>query len=547
MKIIYKSLEKSIKYFDTLFFHKNGIFANTNKKTGGIMNSIWNISNQNNTLKNSQLHNISNSLSCDITTDILIIGAGITGITTGYLLSQEGCKVTIVDKGTIAHETSSHTTAKITSQHDLFYSYLIKQYSLEFAKLYLEANENAITNIFSIIQKEQIDCDFHFDDSYLYTNQADSIAKLIDEYQALQLLNFPAELVSTLPSPIPSLSALKFPNQARFHPVKYIHGLAKCILNKNNSIYQNTCITDIKKTNDGYLASTDNHKIKANKIVLACHYPIKDIPGFYFMKLYQETSYLIAIDPQKPVFNGLYLSIDEPSFSFRKANFEDKDILLIGGMSHKTGAKIDLSQVYHTLFEQAKLYYPNSKLLYQWCSQDTISLDKIPYIGKFSSFYSDFYVATGFKKWGMTTSNVAANILCDCILGRKNRYAKIFDSKRFKPIKNHKELSNMIKESSYSLLLNRFKIPTKKIDDIALDTGEIIKIKNKIIGVYKDSYGNIFAVSPFCSHLHCMLAFNNLEKTWDCPCHGSRFNYKGKSLYNPAVKDLKQIDYSSLL
>ncbi len=435
-----------------------------------------------------------------------------------------------------------NTTGKITSQHGLFYDYLINTFSFDFAKGYLEANEKAITNIKTIIDEEGIACDFEFQDNFVYTNLEEEVIKLKHEVLAVNSLGVKAELVNSIDLPIKILSAIKFPNQAQFNPLKYIYGLCDCIVNNNGEIFENSKVYDIKKASDGYSVFTKDNVVTAKYVVLATHYPIINAPGFYFLKMYQEASYLIGIETNSPLFEGMYINTKSPIASFRTADFNGKKIVLIGGAEHKVGSGDDLSNSYTNLENLAKSIYPDAKILFRWQTQDCISLDKIPYIGEFSTMMPNVYVATGFKKWGMSTSNVAANIISDKILGKDNPYENVFISTRFQPVKNGTEFVDMLKQVSTSLVLDKFKIPSENLDSIKNNEGKIIELNDVKIGVYKDSSGKIYAVKPVCSHLGCELTWNNLENTWDCPCHGSRFSYDGKSLYSPSIKDLETID-----
>lgn len=240
----------------------------------------------------------------------------------------------------------------------------------------------------------------------------------------------------------------------------------------------------------------------------------------------------------------------------------------MGGADHKTGSKIDLSNAYNILEDKVRKYYPDCKVLYKWNTEDCITLDKIPYIGEFSHFMTNMYIGTGFNKWGMTSSNVAANIIVDKILGYENKYEDVFKATRLHPIKNNEELRNMIKESANSLVINKFKVPErttentkddsknitervsdfhKNFSDIENDTGHVFEYNSEKVGIYKDKDGKIFAVKPICTHLGCLLSWNNLDKTWDCPCHGSRFDYLGHQLYNPAIRDLEVVNLNKNL
>lgn len=560
------------------------------------MNSFW--------LDSIENKNKFNKLEKDISTDVCIVGAGIFGLTCGYYLTKQGYNIVLLEKEKdIASKTTGHTTAKITSQHNLIYKYLIDSLGESMAKKYLYANQDAIENIYQIINDENIDCDFVRQDSYVYTNNLDELEKIKLENKAVNSLGFKSEFVTSTPLPFNVLGALRFPNQAEFNHIKYAYGLAKCITSNGSSaidglvnagsvgsvsvgdgivenspggaslnlakgtgeIYTDTLVQNIKKENDEFITSCKDYVVRSKYVILASHYPFIDRLGYYFLKMYQSTSYVIAVDIGDKTFDGMYINSKQPTFSYRFANFSGscgKRLLLVGGADHKTGSKIDLSNAYSILEYEVRKYYPDCKVLYKWNTEDCITLDKIPYIGEFSHFMPNMYIGTGFNKWGMTSSNVAGNIIVDKILGRENEYENVFKATRLHPIKNNVELGNMIKETTNSFVINKFKVPDADLDviednsvmsgskkagnfeEIKNDSGHVLKYNGQTIGIYKDNDGKIFAVNPICTHLGCLLSWNNLDKTWDCPCHGSRFDYKGHQLYNPAIRDLDVIDLS---
>jgi FAD dependent oxidoreductase len=556
------------------------------------MNSFW--------LDSIENKNKFNKLEKDISTDVCIVGAGIFGLTCGYYLTKQGYNVVLLEKEKdIASKTTGHTTAKITSQHNLIYKYLIDSLGESMAKKYLYANQDAIENIYQIINDENIDCDFVRQDSYVYTNNLDELEKIKLENKAVNSLGFKSEFVTSTPLPFNVLGALRFPNQAEFNPIKYAYGLAKCITSNGSSaidglvnagsvgsvsvgdgivenspggaslnlakgtgeIYTDTLVQNIKKENDEFITSCKDYVVRSKYVILASHYPFIDRLGYYFLKMYQSTSYVIAVDIGDKVFDGMYINSEQPTFSYRFVNgSNEKRLLLVGGADHKTGSKIDLSNAYNILEDEVRKYYPDCKVLYRWNTEDCITLDKIPYIGEFSHFMPNMYIGTGFNKWGMTSSNVAGNIIVDKILGRENEYENVFKATRLHPIKNNVELGNMIKETTNSFVINKFKVPErtsentkdasknitervsdfdKNFSDIENDTGHVFEYNSEKVGIYKDKDGKIFAVKPICTHLGCLLSWNNLDKTWDCPCHGSKFDYMGHQLYNPAIKDLE--------
>ncbi len=319
-----------------------------------------------------------------------------------------------------------------------------------------------------------------------------------------------------------------------------MYGLADAITKNKSIIFCNSTVSNFKQIKDYYITFVNGYKIKSSNIIVASHYPFKKFLGFYFTKMYQSTSYVLGIDVKEKLFDGMYINTHEPIYSFRTAKFNDKRLLILAGADHKTGFAPTPETSYDSLEKVAKKYYPKSEILYKWNTRDCISLDKIPYIGNLSSFSPNVYVATGFNKWGISSSNVAANIIKDKILGKENKYSFVFDSLRLEPIKNRCELKNMGTQVFKSFISNRINIPVEIISKIKKDNGAIIKIDDKTVGIYKDLNGKIYAVNPTCTHLGCLLTWNNLDKTWDCPCHGSRYDFTGKNIYDPAFKDLKK-------
>lgn len=495
------------------------------------MESLW--------IKTTKNNEIFEQLNDTKKVDVCVIGGGLFGLTTAYYLTKNNINTIVLEKGRIGEKVSGNTTGKITSQHDLFYAYLVDDYGYDYAQKYLEANEQAIENIKKIVNDEQIDCDFSEEKSYVYTTVEDEVPEIEKEVEVVNKLGKNAKLVSNIDLPMKIKAAIEFDGQAQFHPRKYMLGLAN-VISKQNKIYENTTVVDVEKDKEGYKISTDTgNDVYAKHVVIATHFPIVNAPGFYFTKMYQSTSYLIAIETKSKLPKGMYINVKEPTYSFRTALYDGKEILLIGGVGNKTGEPITNEFHYNELKKKAKELYPDCRVLFKWDTRDCISLDKIPYIGEFSNLMKNIYVGTGFKKWGMTFSNVAATIVTDKILGKENKLSDVFSATRVKPIKNRWEVQNMLKQTVNSIAFNKFKIEPYSIDQIESDNAAILEINGENVGVYKDITGKIYAVKPNCSHLGCLLSWNNADKTWDCPCHGSRFDYMGRNIYEPAIKDLE--------
>ena len=535
------------------------------------MNSYWI-----NSEKNKEKYN---KVEKNIETDICIIGGGITGISTAYYLTKENLKVTVLDMGKIGFQTTGNSTAKITSQHGLFYKYLKDSKGEDFARLYYDANEDAIKNIKKIVEKEKIQCDLECQSAYVLAANREEVQKVKDEVEVVRGFGGHAEYLEREDIDknlliLNPLAAIRFKNQAQFNSYKYTIELAKICKNLGANIYENTKVVDVRNEKDYYYLETeDGYKIKAKYLVITTKYPIINMPGFYFMKMYQSTSYGISIPVKEKLFDGMYITSTNPKVSLRMAKVDnniikdvvdgnienyakqDKEnrkrvkekqnskidneyVLIVVGADHKTGEKTDLSNSYKKLENIAKQIYPQGKVENYWNTEDCITLDKIPYIGKYSNIWENAYVATGFNKWGITTSNIAANIITDMIIGRKNRYEDIFISTRVEPVKNRQEVGNMLKETVSSLVLKKFELPESEQASLKNEEGKIIEIEGEKVGAYKDKEGRIYTIVPKCAHLGCELSWNNLDKTWDCPCHGSRYDYTGKMLYGPTVKDL---------
>lgn len=447
------------------------------------------------------------TLDMDIKTDVCIIGGGITGISLAYYLSKEGKKVTILEKDRICSKTSGGTTGKITSQHHLFYDYLIHSQNKDFAKKYWKANEEAIQNIENIIKEENIDCDFEKRSAFVWTKDLGKLPMIKAEVDSVKSLGVKAKFTDEIEVLGKIEGAIEFENQAQFHPVKYVDGLAKCILENGGEIFENTKAVEYEKDKNGFIVTAEangkQRKISAETVAVCTRYPIFNVPGFYFIKMYQELEYAIAVKTDIAL-KGMYVSCEVPTISFRDYEEKGEKYILIVGNGHKTGEKTE-NNGFEVLEDFAKTYFPGKEIVYRWNAEDTIGLDKIPYIGEYSEVRENMYVATGFKKWGMTSSNVAANLIADKMMGRKNPYEEIFDSTRLEAIKNREEMKNMLKEVGQSVILPRLK-------------GE----KGK----------------KYCAHLGCEVSWNEVTQTWDCPCHGSRYEQNGKLIEGPSVHDL---------
>lgn len=419
--------------------------------------------------------------------DVIIVGAGLAGILTAYYLQKQGRNVLVLEADTIASGQTIGTTAKITSQHDIKYSKLIRTVGMKKAGMYARANEAAIEEYARLIAQQGIECDFKRVPAYLYTLENEQ--KIIDEASAAVKLGIDAHYTKKTELPFSVKGAVCFSNQAQFSPLKFVKHIVVGL-----EISEHTKVLDIR----GNKVRTEDKVYTADKIIVATHYPILNVPGFYFLRQHQERSYVLALSGC-PEIEGMYYGIDKNGLSFR----QEGDALLLGGGSHRTG-KSRAKGSYCFLHQEADKYYPAAKVITRWSAQDCMPHDGIPFIGKYSVFTPNLYVITGFQKWGMTSSMIAAMILRDEICGADNPYAEVFSPQRI----------NI----------------TAGIKNLLVDIGE------SVMGLTKGWFGSS---KRRCSHMGCELKWNKEERTWDCPCHGSRFDEEGNLLDNPSKVDKK--------
>ena len=431
------------------------------------MNSLWN-----ETVKLPAFPRLEH----DLRTDVLIIGGGIAGLLCAYMLEEAGVDYALVEAGRIAGGTTGNTTAKLTVQHGLIYHRLIRQYGKNKAAMYYQANAAALERFRTMAAS--IDCDFVLRDAVTYSCKDPSLAA--KEQKACESLGIPAHLCEDISDPVVVGSAVCMPGQAQFHPLKLLSGIIGKL-----KIYEHTAV----RSYDGRHIRTDRGRISASRIIVTTHFPIFNKHGAYFLKMYQHRSYVLALENAAPV-SGMLVDENPKGFSFRMQD----GLLLLGGGGHRTGKQ---GGSWRELEEFVRTHYPGARERYRWAAQDCMTLDGIPYIGEYSRSTPDLYVATGFNKWGMTSSMAASMILRDMILGRNNPWAPVFSPSRsiF-----HPQLLANAWESGINLLT-----PTV----------------------------------PRCPHLGCALKWNPQERSWDCPCHGSRFAADGTVLNSPATEDLE--------
>ena len=456
-----------------------------------------------------------------IQADVVVIGGGMAGILIAWYLGQSGVRAVVLEADQIGGGQTKNTTAKITSQHGMFCHTFIEKKGEETARKYVQANQIAVEEYKRIIHKEHIDCDWTEMDAYVYSKDK---KKIMQEIEAANKLGICAVFEKQIEVPVDCAGGVCFPNQAQFHPLKFIKALAKQI-----TIYEDTQVMEVEDN----LVKTTYGSVKAGKIIFATHFPIIDFPGMYFARMHQERSYVLALKNAGQL-KGMYIGDEESTLSFRQYD----QYILLGGQAHRTGDGMD-SAHYEKLKKAAKELYPQSSVMMHWSAQDCITTDKIPFIGQYAGNHPDWFVATGFQKWGMSSSMVSAMLLKDVICGIENPFAEIFQSSRF----SSEEIPQLVKESGRAIrgVTKRFfHIPKETTDDLKCGCGAIVETSQGKVGIYKTKEEAICQVDIVCPHMGCELTWNTEECSWDCPCHGSRFDYEGNLLDGPAQKGIKR-------
>lgn len=480
------------------------------------------------------------SLNDDLEVDVAIVGGGITGITSAYLLKQEGYKVAVIEADRIIQGTTGHTTAKITSQHTLIYDRLKTQMGGEKAQQYADANQTAIQVISGLIKEKSIDCDFSWQSAYVYTQQDEYVPQIMKEVTAASSLGIEAFFLPEIPLPFPVKCAMRFDGQAQFHPRKYLLALAKDIPENGSHIFEETKIVEVKEGNPCLVITSRGKQIAARKVVIASHYPCYEAFGLYFTRIYSERSYALAVKIKDTFPGGMYITAEQPKRSLRSQKYRDGELILVSGEHHKTGQGEDTSNHYQKLKDFAEGIFTVEDIPYRWSTQDYTSMDEVPYIGHLTSNTPNIYVATGFGKWGMTTGTAAALIFRDLISSGGSPWQDVYNPSRFTPSASAK---NFVKENlnvAKHLISGKIS-PVPSDIEIPRGEGKILDMDGQRVGAYRDNKGVVHLVDTTCTHLGCELQWNSAEKSWDCPCHGSRFTYEGEIIQSPALNNLSHV------
>jgi glycine/D-amino acid oxidase-like deaminating enzyme/nitrite reductase/ring-hydroxylating ferredoxin subunit len=475
--------------------------------------------------------------------DVAVLGGGIAGLTTALLLAEQGAKVAVVEAGRVAAGVTAYTTAKVTSLHGIQYQSVESHFGEDGARTYAEANEAGLARIAQFVDDLKIDCDFRRKPAYTYAEDESDRPTVQREVEAAVRAGLKATYTNDTDLPWPVAGAIRVDDQAEFHPRRYLLRLAEEIAGNGGShVFERTRAIAVAGGKERVRISTTRGELTADQVVVATHFPFLDRGG-YFARMHPERSYGLGLylrsGSKAP--QGMYLSTESPSHTVRSHPTPQGEMVIAGGESHKTGQGGDTAERVARLERWARERFDVRRIEYRWSTQDNMPVDGVPFIGRLAPFQKRIWVATGFMKWGLTNGTAAGMILTDLIGGRDHPWASLFDSTRFKPLASARELVKENANVGVHFLGDHLGRPdVRSTAELGRGEAGIVRRGAGKVAAYRDDAGRLHAVSAVCTHLGCQVKWNEAERSWDCPCHGSRFDPDGRLLQGPAVKDLER-------
>lgn len=486
--------------------------------------------------------------------DVLIAGAGITGLTTALLLQKSGRKCILAEAHTIGYGTTGGTTAHINTFLDTSYNYIEKDFGTEGAQLVALAAKEAIALVADLVGLYQINCGFEYKKGYVFSQNASESEELDKILEASQRAGVSVNRTDTIPANLPFEHAIAFDQQAQIDPLKYIRKLAKEFIKLGGTILQNTLVANTEKAGDYFIVQTSDmlntgeqpgepapgKPIRAAQIIYATHIP----PGINLLHMrcapYRSYAVAVKLSDESRYPSGLLYDMKDPYHYIRSQEVNGEQYLIAGGEDHKTGHG-NPDDSYKALEDYVRKNFPVASIDYRWSSQYYIPSDGLPYIGKLPGADEGIYTATGFSGNGITFGSIAGKILHDLVTGVENPYAQIFSPGRIKPVAGFKEFVKENADVAYRFIADRIAgADSTGISSMEAGTAAIINYNNEKLAVYKDPSGEVHALNPVCTHAKCIVNWNVAEKSWDCPCHGARYSIDGEVLTGPATRGLER-------
>ena len=476
-------------------------------------------------------------LAGDTSADALVVGAGITGLITALLLQREGLDVVVVDQHRVGAGVTGHTTAKLSSLHQLVYAEFAERFGEEGARVYAAANEAGLDRIAQLVGELGIECDFRRRPNYTYAATPADVDAVQAEVHAARSAGLDASFVSEVPLPFPTSGAIKLDDQAEFHPHKFLVALAAALVRGGARIFEHTRALGLREGAPCRVETTGGH-VTADHVVIAGHFPFPD-RGLFFARVHAERSYCVAAPVTGDPPEGMFISASSPTRSLRFHPVAGQELVIVGGEGHKVGQGGPTSPRYAALEAFTREHFDVGEVAYRWSAQDNYSADGAPLVGRLTPRSRRTWVATGFRKWGLAMGAAAAEMITDSVAGRRNPWQEFFDANRVTPLASAKALVTENANVGFHFLADRItRRSGDSVDDLAPGEGKVVSRHGRQVAVSRDDDGVVHAVSARCTHLGCIVAWNDAERSWDCPCHASRFAPDGSVLQGPTVHPL---------
>ena len=468
--------------------------------------------------------------------DVAVLGGGIAGLTTAYLLERQGASVAVVEADRVAAGVTAFTTAKVSALQGTIYSTVERKFGEDGARTYAEANQAGKEWMGALVEEVGIDCDWRRKPAYTYAEEGSEVAQVEQEVEAADRAGLPVSYTDETDLPWPVEAAVRCEDQAEFHPRRYLLAIAERLGN----VFERTRATAVDSGSPNRVF-TDRGELTADHVVVATHFPFLDRAGF-FARMHPERSYALGLHLKAGAHapQGMYLSTESPSHTVRSHPTARGELVIAGGESHKVGQGGDTAERVQRLEAWARARFDVREIEYRWSTQDNMPVDSVPYVGRMLPFQRGIWVATGFGKWGLSNGTAAAMILADSIAGRDNPWAALFDATRVKPLASAAEFVKENVNVGAHFFGDHLSRPDHRaVDEVPRGEGRLVRDGARKVAAYRDDDGTVHAVSSVCTHLGCQVRWNSAERSWDCPCHGSRFHWDGSVIQGPAVTPLK--------
>ncbi|MBA3746772.1 MAG: FAD-dependent oxidoreductase [Solirubrobacterales bacterium] len=473
--------------------------------------------------------------------DVAVIGGGIAGISAAHALKREGARVAVLERGVVCGGATGFTTAKVSALQETKLSEIHRLHGADGAAAYAAASVAALARVDELVREEGIDCGWERADAFTYAAGADQIDAVEQEADVARAAGLDVQLTTAVPLPFAVAQAVCLRDQGQMDPVRYVRALAAAVDGDGSRVFESTAVATVEEGSPCRVRMQDGATVSARDVIVATNYPLLD-RGLFFARMEATRSYVLAARVRGTATGGMLITAGQPSRSLRSHRDGKDTWLLVGGEGHLTGSDEAQPGRYAALERFAREHFDVIDIPYRWSTQDGMPTDKLPYIGPYTMASSHLFVAAGFQKWGMTSATIAAGVLADRIAGRQNPYAAVFDPNRA-TVRSAPEVAKAQLWVARHFVGDRLSpAQARSADDVPAGGARVVRSGLGKIGVYRDESGVAHGVSLRCTHLGCLLHFNAAERSWDCPCHGSRFDVDGAVLAGPAVDALERHD-----